>query len=124
RRVDAEELQIPADVAVTPVRRDLTGRVERSDDDRVADVEALDALPDGGDGAGHLVADHLRRPHAVIHRSVGDVEVGAADAAVGDVEAHLARAGRDELAVADPERLPALVEDGLRSHRTSAHTQS
>ena len=66
---------------------------------------------DLGDGARHLVADHLRSTDAPVHVPVGDVEVGAADAAVGDVEPHLARAGRQTLGLADREPALALVVD-------------
>ena len=76
------------------VRGRLATRVERSHDDGVADGEAIDARTDLGDRARHLVADHLRHAHAVIHVAVGDVDIGAADTAEGDVDPHLARAGR------------------------------
>ena len=48
---------------------------------------------------GHLVPDHLRRAHPRIHGPVRDVQVGAADAAVRDLQPHLSRsrsAGRGQ----------------------------
>jgi hypothetical protein len=89
RGVDAEELEVPADVGVALVGGRLAARVERPDDYRLADLEPGDAWSELGHRAGHLVPDDLWRLHTVIHRPVGDVQVGAADATVGDVEAHL-----------------------------------
>ena len=91
--------------------RHLAACVERTDDDGVAGLEAGDVRADLGDGARHLVADHLRSTDAPVHVPVRDVEVGATDAAVGDVEPHLARAGRQTLGLADREPALALVVD-------------
>ena len=74
------------------------------------------SLPDLGDRARHLVADHLRGMHAGVHRTVGDVEVGPADAAVGDVEPHFVGARLLNDALADREAAAAVVVD--RVHRT------
>ncbi len=104
------------------VRGRLATRVERSNHDGVADGEAVDARAELGDRARHLVSDHLRYAHAVIHVAVGDVDVGAADTAEGDVEPHLARVGRLDLALADAEAPGPFVVDGR--HCVSASSAS
>jgi hypothetical protein len=102
RPVDAEELQPAADVAVPLVGRRLGAGIERPHDDQVAHSESLDSRADLGDDAGHLVTDDLRRADALVHRAVRDVEVGAAHAAVRDVDPHLTVAGRLGHAEAEP----------------------
>ena len=87
--VDSKELETAPNVAVSPVGRRLGARIERPDDDRVAGTEPLDPRADLGDRPRHLVANDLRRPHPSVHRAMSDVQVGAADAAIRDVEPHL-----------------------------------
>ena len=65
-------------------------------------LEPLDPGADLGDGARHLVPDHLRWAHASVHRAVRDVKIGAAHAAVRDLEPHLAVA-RSPASCAQPE---------------------
>ena len=127
RRVDPEELELARDVADTLVRRRLAAAVERPDDDLVADREAVDAGAELRDRPGHLVPDHLRRLHAVVHRAVGDVDVGAADPAVGDVEPDLALIGRARLRTRRPRtarrprsRRPSLFASLRRRQSVSA----
>ena len=60
-RVDAEELEVAADVAEAAIGRRLAARVERAHDHRVADANPSTPLADLGNGARHLVPDHLRR---------------------------------------------------------------
>ncbi len=109
--VDPHELQVAREMAEALVRGHLAACVERTDDDGVAGLEAGDVRADLGDGARHLVADHLRSTDPPVHVRVRDVEVGATDAAVGDVEPHLARAGRQTVGLADREPALALVVD-------------
>ena len=113
RRVDAEELQAAAHVAVALVGRRLGAGVERPHDDGIAGAESLDIGADFTDGAGHLVADDLRWSDAAVHRSVGDVKVGAADSTVGDVEPHLAVAWNLRAASPHTEGAIAVVVRGL-----------
>ena len=115
-RVDAEELQVVADVAEPAIGGRLAARVERAHDNRVAGAKAGDSLADLGDRPRHLVADHLRGMHAGVHRPVRDVQVGPAHAAVGDVEAHLVGARLLDGCLADREAAAAVVID--RVHRT------
>ena len=82
RGIDAEELEVAADVADALVGRCLAAGVERAYDDRVTDRVLVHARAELGNGAGHLVPDHLWRTYAVIHVTVRDMNVGAADAAV------------------------------------------
>ena len=89
--IDAEELEPAADVAEALVGGRLGPGVERANDDGVTDVVAVDARAELCDGAGHLVTDHLRCANPVVHVTVGDVDVGATDAAEGNVEPNLAR---------------------------------
>ena len=115
-RVDAEELQIAADVAEPAIRRRLAARVERAHHDRVADAKAGDSLADTGDRPRHLVADHLRGMHAGVHRPVRDVQVGPTYAAVRDVKAHLVGSRLLDRGLPDREAAGAVVVD--RSHHT------
>ena len=54
-------------------------------------AQPVDAVADRRDAAGHLVAEHGGHRHPRVHRAVEDVEVGAADPGVGDLELHLSR---------------------------------
>ena len=78
----------------------LAPGVERPHDDPVADLELVHARPKLGHRSRHLVSDHLWRVHTVIHVAVRDVQVGAANPAVGDVQASLTRAGLDGRSIA------------------------
>ncbi len=77
-------------MAVTLVGRRFGAGIKGPHDNGVARGESFYTGADFADGAGHLVADHLRRSDAAIHRAVGDVKIGAADSTVGDIEPHLA----------------------------------
>ena len=112
RGVDAEELEVAADVAHALVGGRLAARVERPHDDVLADREAVDARAELGNRPRHLVPDDLRHPHAVVHVAVRDVEIRAADAAEPDVEPDLARPRRDHLAFPEREPPRALVVHG------------
>ena len=59
------------------------------DDDALAAVEARDALADGDDGAGHLVAEDAG---GGVGAGVDLFEVGSADAAGGDFDEQFAGA--------------------------------
>ena len=89
--------------------------VERPHDDGVAETQPFDLGPDLRNGPGHLVADHAWRPDPCVHRTVGDVEVRAADPAVGNVEADLTASGRYLHGGPDRENTLAFVRDGTHS---------
>ena len=100
RGVDAEKSQVAADVAEPSVGDCLALGVERPHDHAVADPELVHAGPELGHRSRHLVPDHLWRVHTVVHMTVRNVQVGAADPAIGDVQASLARAGPDGRSIA------------------------
>jgi hypothetical protein len=66
---------------------------EGANGDAVAGGPIGDACADGGDGAGAFVADDLGEGDAVVHIPVEEVEVGATDAAVGDLDLDLSGGG-------------------------------
>ena len=115
--VDTEELEAAADVAQAAIRRRLAARVERPHDHLVAGLEALDSRADLGNRPRHLVPDHLRRANPRVHRAVRDVQVGAADATVRDLQPHLSRSRRPGVAGPDGEHAWPLVVDG--THRVT-----
>ena len=92
-----DELALPL-VTTWPA---FTAPVDRFDGDGIAFRNIVDAGSDSGDGPGELVShdrprrDRRRRQH---------VEVGAADAAEGDVDSDLARTGLGirQLALGEP----------------------
>ena len=104
-------------MAQAAIRRRLAARVERPHDHLVAGMEAFDSLADLGDRPRHLVPDHLRRANPRVHRPVRDVQVGAADAAVRDLQPHLSRSRRPGVAGPNGEHSLALVVDG--THRVA-----
>ena len=92
----------------TSASRAHAARDERHHRRRIADRPALDTVAGRRNAPRHLVAEHRRHRDSRVHRAVEDVEVGAADPRVGDLELHLSRrrssdVGLDELesAVAD-----------------------
>src|SRR4030095_1351734 len=93
RRVDPEEAEVPTDVAEPLVGGSFAAGVEWPHDDGVAYLEPLDAYPELGHPAGHLVPDDLRDRDPVIHGAVRDVQIGPADPAVRDLEPDLAVGG-------------------------------
>src|SRR3982751_5724535 len=88
RRVDAEELEATTDVAETLVGWRFASSIQGTHDDAVADVDSVYVRSDLRDRSRHFVADDLGNAHSVIHATVRNVDVRAADAAVGDVDAH------------------------------------
>src|SRR6185312_12307950 len=89
---------------------------ERHHRDRVADPVSFDTLADRGDPAGHLVAEHGRSAHQRVHVAVEDVQVGATDAGVGDVDAHLPGTGRGEHGIVDDNRAGSGVSGATGVH--------
>ncbi len=110
-RIDADELQLLANVAVArEAGRALVARVERHDGDAVTRCETFDTGADSGDSAGHLVAEHLRHVDAVVHVAVVDVKIGAANAAMRNLNLDLTRGWRNGSAVANADCPIAFVE--------------
>ena len=95
----------------------LAARVQRPDDDGIPDREPIHAGSDLRHVPGHLVSDHLGHLHALVHRSVSDMQIGSADAAVGDVQADFTWAGRHRRRSTESERAPALVVDPFKLAR-------
>ncbi len=73
----------------------------------------LDTVADRRDTAGHLVAEHRGHRHPRVHRAVEDVEVGAADARVRDLELHLPGGRRSDLGVDDLDRSVADIASSI-----------
>ena len=73
--------------------RTVAAPVERPDRDPVAGTEGGHAGTGLFDHAGHFVADGLRNSDPLIHLAVEDVQIGSADAAVGDPDPDLPLAG-------------------------------
>jgi hypothetical protein len=69
---------------------------QRAHDDAVTDFPSGYALANLGDGARHLVAHNLRLRDALVHMPQVDVQISAAEAAVRNVDAHLAWSRRNE----------------------------
>ena len=76
--------------------------------------EAVNAGPGFDDDAGDLVAQHQRLAHQEIadRAAMVVVQVGAADAAVGDAHPHLIRRKRPVLDRFDAQILPAVTDGG------------
>src|SRR5690606_39296302 len=72
------------------------------EDHLVARRDPGDALPDGDDGAGALVAEHGR--HRQAHGAVGQGQVGVADPGGGEPDPHLAGAGVGQFDPGDLQR--------------------
>ena len=72
---------------------------QRHHGDRVADLPAGDAGADSATRAGHLVAEDGGVRDPGVHVAVEDVQVGAADAGVGDVDLDVAGRRRDAFAL-------------------------
>ena len=102
-RVDAEELEVAADVAEAPIGWGFASRIQGTDDDPVADADSVYVRSDLRDRPRHLMADDLGYAHPVIHAAVRNVDVRAADATVGNVDAHFA--GRRRNNAARPARM-------------------
>ncbi len=86
RQVDAHEVQVLADVLVAGLaRRAGAAPPQWHHGDGIAHRPAFDTAPDGCDATGHLVADHGRRAHPLVHGAVEDVQVGPADPRVRDI---------------------------------------
>ena len=62
---------------------------ERHHRDAVSDRPVGHTLPERGDRARHLVAEHGGQRHTGVHGAVEDVQVGAADPGVGDLDRNL-----------------------------------
>src|SRR4030095_15619976 len=82
---------------------------QRHDRDPVADRPFVDARTELRNAPGHLVPDHRRPPHPVVHSTMQEVECGAADSRIRHIEADFTGPGRDYFAVADEEGLVADV---------------
>ncbi len=94
------------------------GGAEPGHADAVAGAEALDAGADRGDAADHLVAEDQRQLR-LGQVAVGHVQVGAANAAGGDLDQHLAGGGIAEVEAAREQRPARSVEHHRRggAHR-------
>ena len=84
----------------------LASRIQGTHDDAVADADSVYARADLRDRPRHLMANDLGHAHPVIHAAVCNVDVRAADAAVGNVDAHFAGRWRDQRGAARTMKLP------------------
>jgi hypothetical protein len=110
-RVDADEGQPVADVSVPgPTCGAGAAPVQWHHGDRCADREVVNARAERGDAARHLMADRLRYLDAVVHRTVQDMQVGAADAGVCHLDLDLSGTGRDGRPIFDHDRRVAGVQ--------------
>ncbi len=82
------------------------------------DVPVRHVPAEGFDCAGHLVADWPWRRDAVVHRSVGDLDVSAAYSSEGHCDADLVRPGGDRLVGARLEDALSVIVDGEVCHVT------
>ena len=91
---EAGEQGIVAEIlaALAAIGAMAAGPAEPGNADPVADAEALRALAQRRDPADDLVAGHDRQ--RALKVAVDDMEIGPADAAGGDLDQQLARAGR------------------------------
>ena len=115
RQVDAQDLQVVADVAgPDPARAARPAEPHGLDHDAVAGLDAAAGgrLDDLGE---RLVADDAAARDAIVEMPLEDVEIRPADAHPPDAEEGLARAGRGDRRLARGEGPRALVED--RAHR-------
>jgi len=111
--VNANEFQLLADVAVTAqAGGTLAAWVEGADGDAVAWFPIFDIVADCFDHRAAFVADDLGKLDAVVHVAVEEMEVGSADAAVGDSELDLAGFWFDGLAGTAFDGSVALIEGG------------
>jgi hypothetical protein len=89
------EVQAVAQMGVSCLAgRTVTTPVQRHDGDWVAGLPAVNAVAEFGDSSGHFVADDAWRIDARVHIAVIDVQVGAADSGVRNVDPHESGAGR------------------------------
>ena len=95
RGVDTEEVQAVAQMGVSCLAcGTLTAPVQGHDGDWVTGLPTVDAVAEFGDPSGHFVADDAWRIDARVHIAVIDMQVGAADSGVGNVDPHESGAGR------------------------------
>ena len=99
-----------------PAGRAVAAPLERHDGHLVAGLPTRDTGADRIDGAGHLVTDGPRRGDAVVHGSVGDLEVCPAYPCEGDGDADLARAGLGGLVKPRSEDPVAVVVESEMCH--------
>ena len=122
----ADEVHVRREVVVRSVLVLLAHDV-RLHDDLLADLEVRDALAQGGDGAGHLVAerdgggvagDRVRVPGRRDEDRALEVlvQVRAADAAPRDVHEDLPRTGRGRVDLLDADVLLAVPTGGAHGH--------
>ena len=121
-RIDAEEAQFVADVREAGLAGGaLPARGERHHGDGLAErqIRAFYACAQRGNPAAAFVAHDLREAYARVHRPVVDVQIRAADAAMGNAELNLTGGGRRCARRADADAPLALVigGDGRRGGR-------
>src|SRR6185437_7730707 len=89
----------------------LTAPVQGHDRDAVSRLPSFGVVAEFGDDPGHLVSDNGGRADAGVHVAVIDVQVGAADPGIGDIDPDMS--GRWLLGQArlEPQRARSLVHD-------------
>ncbi len=102
----------------------LTAGLARINGDARSRLQMTDAIADRSDDTGDLVTERHRllNAHGAEAAMVIIVQVGAADAAIGDLDADLAGAGHGVGIIVDPQVLRRVDDDGahgllpLRNH--------
>nr|GLK21492.1 hypothetical protein GCM10017606_23190 [Microbacterium terregens] len=99
-------------------RRAIAAIVERANHDALTSGKALDILAYRFDNARHLVSDHARRADAMVHVSVIDVKVGAAQADIADADRDFTGLRLEALALGEFESALFNIDSTFEWHDT------
>ena len=92
--VEAQELQVMADVTVSGVAcRAIPAVIQRTNHNTLPRCNACTPFTNGLHRAGHLVADDSVETDTRIHVAVEDMHVGPANSAIGDADGDFIRTG-------------------------------
>ena len=118
--IEPEEFQVLADMLVPPAAgRAVAAMVEGAHHHVLSGCDAADVLSDRRHHPRHLMADHPVMADALVHMAEIDMQVGAADAAIADIDLDVVGAGRNGVLALHREGLAALVIGRRNLHRVS-----